>query len=259
MPFANLLNADFVRENRNAEIRHLYDIELRRLELLSRYSSVECHVVVYPYSRLVSSADITLSPFEEYVRDIQSLQKSSYTPIVSNFNKLFGLFLGAVITAVFMHFKPDDLVSVESVVSILGAFLIGKELWDDIDRMLVNLTKRWPLRLMEGYYSYKLEKDTTLTHYSKFAKRHRYGKDTVLPDKIDFIEQSNSQTVRTCFSGRDLRGLEGPAVHLLSVAINPECVDEYQNRGSLFGVKVSLNRAILGVTFSTELFQSVDS
>lgn len=258
MALADLLTHHFVRVNRNPDIRHLYDVELREVEQLARYDTVECHVVVYPYSRLVSSDDIALSPFEEYVRDIQSLQKSSYTPIVSNFGRLFGIFLGALITAVFIKFKPEDLVSVESVVSILGAFLIGKELWDDIDRALINLTKHWPLRLMEGYYSYKLEKDTTLTHYSSLAKKHRYGKHTILPDKIDFIEQSNSQTVRTLISGRDLRGMYGPAVHLLSVAVDPDKVEEFERTGSMFGVKLSLNHAVFGVNFSTELFQSLD-
>jgi hypothetical protein len=258
MKISRLPDKHFVRVCRNASIRTLYDVELRELELLRGFDAVECHVVVYPYSRRVSSRDITLNPFEEYVKDIQSLQKSTYTPIVSNTGKLFGLVLGVLITAVFMRYKPEDLVSVESVVSILGAFLIGKELWADIDRMVISLTKHWPLRVMESYYSYKLEKHTTLTNYSSFAKRHRYGKDTILPEQIDFIEQSNSQTVRMSFGGRDLRGVAGPVAHMLSVAVAPELVDEFEEGGYLFGVKLSLNRRFAGITFRTELFQSLD-
>ena len=244
---------------RNTEIDHLYDVELQGLADLAGCSSAECHLVVYPYSRRISSANIALNPFEEYVKDIASLQKSAYTRVTSEFNKLFGLLLGALITIVFICCKPEELVSVESIVSILAAFFIGKDLWDDIDRMLVDLTRAWPLRLQESYYSYRLERGTTMALYSALAKRRRYGQATVLPTKMDFISQSNSQTVRMWFEGRDLRALGEPQAHILSIAVDPASLTkELEQAGYLFGVKLSLSRRVGPVTVHTELFQSLD-
>jgi len=166
--------------------------------------------------------------------------------------------LGLIIALVFAWFKPLDLFSIESIVSVFGAYTIGKELWDDIERMLTELSKGWRICYRDSYYQYKLEKHTTLTYYSYLAKRQRYGKSCWLPEQIDFIKQSNSQTVRMCFDMADWEEVSDPLVHILSIHIDPALLERFRGQGFLFGVKLSLNKKTLGVTKKFELFQSLD-
>ncbi len=79
-PYENIIKAEKTLENK-------YDIEIQYIEKLRKYSSFECHIVVYPYSRKISSENIKFNPFEEYVKDIQLNQKSAYFKIKSDFNK----------------------------------------------------------------------------------------------------------------------------------------------------------------------------
>ena len=248
---------DFIRLRKNKDIPNIYDVEMNHIDHLRTYDSVECHIVLYPYSRKICSENITFYPFEEYVKDILTYQKSAYVKLSSQFNKLFGLFLGIVITMIFFKLKPDDLFSVESIVSVFGAYFVGKEIWDDIEKILINLSKNWRLRYQENYYFYQLEKHTTLTHYSYFAKKHRYGKAPLLPEKIDFIEQSNSQTVRMCFNMKDLQSLTESSGHILSIHIDPSLLSDFEHDSFMFGVKFSLNKHLLGFIKRVELFQSL--
>jgi hypothetical protein len=114
------------------------------------------------------------------------------------------------------------------------------------------------VRFQSNYYSYRLERHTTLTLYSRLAKTHRYGKATVLPELMDFISQSNSQTVRMRFERGELRAEKGESAHMLSISVEPSLLGEFEQAGYLFGVKVSLNRRFLFMENSTELFQSLD-
>jgi hypothetical protein len=265
-----------IRLYKNKDLPNRYDVELRSLDQLQSYDQVECHVVFYPYSRSICSDDIHFYPFEEYVNDVLSNQRSAYAEISSPLDQLFGLALGLLIALIFAHLSPASLLDIEAIVSVFGAYIVGKELWNDIERLLVNVSKNWRLRYQEGYYRYHLEKRTTLTYYSYLAKRQRYGKATLLPEKIDFIKQSNSQTLRMCFDTRDwdsLQKLQSPAdeqrhdldllepatAHVHSIHVAPELADDLQRDGFMFGVKLSLGRRILGLTRSLELFQSLQA
>ncbi|MGD2250770.1 MAG: hypothetical protein PVF58_20425 [Candidatus Methanofastidiosia archaeon] len=240
---------------KNTDIPNTYDIELHNITSLTQYDSLECHIVVYPYSRRVHGHHITFSPFEEYVSDILSCQRSAYAEITSEFNKAVGVFLGGLIFLIFYLFRPENLFSLESVVSVLTAYIIGKELWDDFEKMLVNCTKTWKIRYKESYYQYHLEKHTTLTNYSYLAKKRRYKKSPLLPEKIDFIQQSNSQTVRMWFNVIDFAA--GPR-HVLSITIDKNILDKLETDGFLFGVKLSFNKGYPRLVKSFEVFQSLD-
>jgi hypothetical protein len=124
--------------------------------------------------------------------------------------------------------------------------------------VLVNASKNWRLRYREGYYRYRLEKHTTLTSYSYLGKQRRYGKAAWLPERVDFIKQSNSQTLRMCFDTRGAGLPAGPSVHIHSIHVDPARLEALESEGFLFGVKLSLSRRVLGVTRSLELFQSID-
>jgi hypothetical protein len=112
------------------------------------------------------------------------------------------------------------------------------------------------VRYIENYYAYRLERYTTLSRYSFIAKRFRYGRETILPEKMDFIRQSNSQTVRMFFTKRSFAGIKGPRLHILSIHVDPALINEYEKEGYLLGIKLSFNKNVLLGRKSVELFQS---
>jgi hypothetical protein len=252
-----LLGDGLVHLVRNREFPSIYDVEMGRIKELGRPDSLEVHAVLYPFDRRVNAKHFAFLPFEEYVRDIASSHRSLYSPIETVANNLFGAALGLAIAAVFAVFNPKDLVSVQSVVSVFGAYFIGKDLWDDVERALVGISKRWRLRFVTDYYAYGLERRTTLANYSAFAKETRYGKVSALPEKMAFIQESNSQTLRLYFAGKDLDGLKEDRVHLFSIHVDPAALKEMDEGGFLFGVKVAASKHVLGVRRSLELFQSL--
>lgn len=250
-----------VHFHKNEAFDHIfYDVELSGVQELKGYDNVECHIVVYPYGRDITSNDIALSPYEEYVTDVLSQNRSAYNPMGKILDKLFGLFLGAAVVVLHLLLAKEwsQLFQIEPLIAIFGAYVVGKELWEDVDRLFINLTKKWPVRYIDEYYSYRLERNTTLTRYSSFAKRHRYGKATLLPQEIEFIPQSNSQTVRMRFDDDDLARVEENDAHILSVQINPEKLEAFEKEGYMLGVKLSFNRRAAGILqFCTEYFQSL--
>jgi hypothetical protein len=249
---------DYVRVRVNKKISHIYDVELGHLDELNRLSSVECHVAFYPYSRKITSDHFEFTPFEEYVNDIAAHQRSTYIKIKNRFCNVFGLFLGILIVGIFFAFKPQELLSIEPIISIIGAYFIGKELWGDIEDLLINISKNWRIRYIESYYFYRLEKHTTLSLYSRLAKKRRYGKEAILPEKMDLIQQKNSQTLRLFFNMKDLKPTKEAYAHMLSIRLDSKQLQEFENDGFMFGVKLSFNKRFLGVTRCREFFQSID-
>jgi hypothetical protein len=257
VPYHNL-----VRLRRTKGISGRYDVEMQELGRLRPYGRVECHIVVYPYDRTISSDDIQFNPFEEYVQDVLSRQRSAYTEIPNASDQVFGLLLGGLIALVFALVDLESLLKIEAILSVIGAYVVAKEMWHDLERLLISATKNWRLRYQEDYYRYQLEKSTTLTSYSYLAKRRRYGKQALLPDKIDFIKQSNSQTLRMCFDVRDLPLTEPQMAHLLSIQIRESRADAFQDAtrsAFLFGVKLSFARRFLCLSRQFEVFQSLDA
>lgn len=248
---------DMILLRKNKERPYVYDVELEGTDCLRDYSSLECHLVLYPYTRQVSSDEVTFFPFEEYVKDITSHQRSAYTEINNSFSNRFGMLLGILIILIVLRFRPDNLFTVEALVSVLGAYLIGKELWADMEKGLVDLTKRGKLKFQESYYRYQLEKHTTLVRYTQLAKQHRYGMIPQLPGKMDFIRRSNSQTLRMHFDMKDFRFLKDQETHILSMVVKPELLESFEKHGFLFGVKLSFNKRSFGLVRSLELFQSI--
>lgn len=232
------------------------DIQLKNLKQFHEYDLLECHIILYPYNREINSEHILFNPFEEYVKDVRAGTHSAYSIIETSFSKYFGIFLGFLISIIFSIFKPEDLFSVESVVSIFVAYTIGKEIWTDIERALYSLTKSWKFRYQEDYYKYKLEKTTTLTNYSQLAKLIRYGKKSPLPEKMHFIQLSNSQTVRLFFEIKSLKHIE-EEIHLLSVIIDKRVTKKFWKSGYLLGIKISLSKRIFFYLKSIEYFQSI--
>lgn len=254
----SVLRGDVVLIRENMQFSNLIDVDMRRFDWLKEFHSLDCHIVLYPYSRTINSEQISFHPFEEYVKDILTSQKSAYVQMHGYFGKIFGLLLGLAIILVFLRFKPEDLLSVESVVAVFAAYFFGKEMWNEIESILVEFSKSWRLRFVQSYYSFALEKNTTLTRYSRMAKERRYGMPHLLPVKIDFIEQSNSQTLRMFFNVNDLFEVQSETAHLMSIRIEPDLEEEFAGKGFLLGVKLCFNKRFMGLTRSLEVFQSFD-
>jgi hypothetical protein len=158
-----------------------------------------------------------------------------------------------------MILKPSDLFSIETIVSIFGAYFVGKEMWDDIEEALISLTKNWRIRYQEQYYIYRLEKSTTLSLYSYHAKKRRYGKAAILPELMDFLQKRNSETIRMLFNTKDLKNLDNSSAHILSIRMNPKLIDTLEKEGFMLGVKLSFNRNFLGFKRCREIFQSLET
>lgn len=241
---------------RNTQYPNIIDIEMENIDLLRKYDAIECHIVAYPYHREVSADDIEIHPFEEYVEDILVNHKSAYEAITQGGAKRFGFLLGMITTLVAFLFRKEGFLSAEVIASIIGAYIAGKELWADVESYLIRFSKDRKLRYFEGYYTYTLEKNTTLTQYSAFAKQQRYKKDNLLASQMDFIEQSNSKTVRLYYEKESLAKTQASA-HITSIHLNPDIIEKWESGGYLIGVKLSLNQKKWGIWYNHELFQSL--
>ena len=242
----------------NSEYPNIYDVELCDIPTLKKYSSLDCHLVLYPYSREIDSHNVSFNPYEEYVNDVLSSKKSAYAKIVKSFNQVFGILVGIIIVIIFWKIKPASLISIESIVSVFGAYFVAKEIWNELEELFINITRKLSVKYTKDSYQYKLERHTTLTQYSYFAKKQRYGKETLLPTMIDYVEQSNSQIIKMFLNKSDFEIVNSETAHILSLHIDEKLKEFFQKEGFLFSVKLSFNKTFLGITTSTEISQSID-
>ncbi len=248
-----------IRLRQNPEFPNIYDVELTNVSALRAYESVEVHLVLYPFSRQIISDTYRFYPFEEYANEISTRRRSVYSRVPQPAGSLFGILLGIVIILVFLAIKPSEVASLQSFVAILGAYFIGKDLWHDIEALFVNISKNWRVRYQTGYYAYQLERNTTLTSYSALAREQRYGKGSLVPERMEFISSSNSKTVRLKFSSGDLRRFAQNTAHIMALRLDPAIADEFESAGYMFSVKVSLNERGLFWRRAHEFFQSLNA
>jgi hypothetical protein len=251
----NLPFKDVFRFKKNSKFKNVYDTEISVVPEFSKCSSVECHVVLYPYSRKLTRNNYSINPFEEYTKDIKDNQKSAYHKIRKIGKEVFGLLLGACILLFVFEYEASALISVQEIVSVFAAYFIGKDLWDDLEDLMIRISKSWRIRWQSNYYTYQLDRNSTMTQYSRFAKKNRYGMDALLPEKMEFIEEHNSSTVRMYFDSEDLIG-SGENVHLLSLHIDQGLVADFE-KGHLLGVKLTLNKSFLFINYGLDVFQSI--
>lgn len=240
---------------KNKSIKEVYDVKLIPQEMLQKSSSFEVHAMMYPYSREVNASHVMFLPYEEYAQDILQGHKSAYESIPQTMHKSFGMLLGFLITAVFVLWYPSGLFSVDSIVSIFAAYFIGKELWGEIENTLVRATRNGTIRFIEQYFRYRFEPNSTLAHYSNFAKKQRYTGKTVMAEYMDFSRQSNSQTLRMKFASHPETLNE--EAHLFSLHIDKEVISANRKKGFLLGFKLCKNNAFFGCVRSVEWFQSI--
>jgi hypothetical protein len=250
---------NLIRLKKNPDLPYIYDVELNNVPGLRAFDSVEVHLVLYPFARQVIADNYLFTPFEDYANDISTRRRSLYTRVPHPANSLFGIFLGIVIILFFLAIKPSEVYSLQSIVAILGAYFIGKDLWDDLEALFVAVSQAWRVRYQRGYYAYQVQKNTTLTNYSALARVQRYGKASLQPEQMEFISNANSKTARLKFSRNDLHGFQENTAHILGIRLDPALADEFASAGFMFSVKVSFNETAFGVRRSHEFFQSLNA
>jgi len=250
---------NLIRLKRNPNLPYIYDVELNNISALKKYTSVEVHLVMYPFSRQLLAEGYRFNPFEEYSNDISTRRRSLYTRVPHPANSIFGIFLGIAIILVFLVLRPSEVYSLQSFVAILGAYFIGKDLWNDIEAGLVRVSQHWRLRYQTSYYEYQVEKNTTLTNYSALAREQRYGKASIVPAQMEFISNANSKTIRMKFIRQDLLAFQEDTAHVLAIRIDQNLADEFARAGFMFSIKVSLNDRVVPFRRSQEYFQSLNA
>ncbi len=246
----------------NTVFPEIIDVELNNVKSIQdKFNILECHLVLYPLSRKIKANNFHFYPYEEYIRDINENKKSAYNKISDSSPRIFGLLFSALVVMIVMKLNPQDFYSVEAIVSAFGAYMLGKDLWVDVERWLVNVTKKYRLRMMNHYFDFQLDKNTTLTNYAHFAKSKRYGASHILSNKMDYIEHSNSQTVRMLFDLKDMEieNYSNEKIHILSIHLDEELLEEFKKEGYIIGVKLNFIKKHLGFNQCFEVFQSINN
>lgn len=233
----------------------VYDIELQNITELKKYSSIESHILIYPLSRDINADNISCNPFEEYANDVKCGEVSTYSKINFAFNKILGILLGLIILIIFLFVAPQAFLSIDSVVAIFAAYIVGKELGEDLEFFLINISSNWRLQFYRDYFQYRVERATTLTNYTRVAKKYRYGAYSILPTGMGFDKRSNSQIVRLKFKKTDFS--EGDSSHILSLKVDDNLAKIFEKEGYLIGFKLCLNKNYFFFSTSTEVFQAV--
>ncbi len=251
----NRLFPIWLRVQQNKERKEVFDINIINTLKNKSFDSIELEVLVLPYDRQISANEISFLPFDAYKNDLSKDETTLYREISANEDKLFGIFLAFIIFLIFLFYNQSEIFSLQSIISLLGAYTIGKEFWKDIDNQLVNLTKGSRLKFIKNLYSYISLPTTTIYSYTGLAQERRYGTNSLHPEKFDYIELSNSEILRTFFNFRELK----KDFHYASLHIDDNLIDKLIANGFLFGTKVTLNKHYAFLKLSNEYFQSFEN
>lgn len=224
------------------------------LEHKAKSSNKDIHLTafVYPFNKDISSDDYQIVPFEEYSDDVSKGKKSSYKPVPQFRGELFGLFLGALIALIFALINARELFTVESTVSIIGTYLVGKELWNDLDNFLSNLTANWRVKWYDEDYPLQRENFGTIQKFYDTAREERYQQLTIYPRMLDFTTHSNSKTIDAYYPKADLSNKATGNPRICSIKFNTKKL----KYNFMLGIKIRLTTKILFLNINDEYFQA---
>lgn len=244
--------------SQNPKLKNIIDVDMTWDKGLSKYSNVELHLFILPYSRAITTKDISFFPFHDYQNISNDNDSSVYSEIGEASNKFFGVFLALIITLVFYKFKPTELLSVQSIIAIFGSYTLGKDFWKDIDEFLVRLTGRLKLRYIPQQYELKLNNGTTLYNITKVAEENRYGIPSIYPNKLTYQKLGNTITTKMFFRKNNYKNYLKETTHVMSMRINPDITDELIKQGFIINTKFSVNKKFLFFSYDKEFFQSIN-
>lgn len=248
---------NLIKFEQNKKYKDNFDVTLQKLDVVKEYSSFDCTIFMYPYGRELNSDSFSISPYQEYVRDVDTGRRSMYRKTENIGDNIFGLVLGFAILAFFWFFNRSEILSIESIVSIFAAYAIGKEFWIDFDNGITNLTQRWKLSWRDNSYYYVKQDFGSIQRFWKLARSNKYNSDTLLAYKLDFMSYSNSKTVELYFRHEDLKGIEDNSVNLVSINFDSDKLQFVQKDNFMFGAKITLSKKVFFGKSNIELFQAV--
>lgn len=234
------------------------DVLLTDIDSAKKFDSFECSLSLYSIDTTVKADDFLFDPYEEYISDIAAGKRSTYEKIPDTANQLFGMVLGLVIVVFFAVFLPEQLLSIESVVSIFAAYTVGKEIWIDVDAFLQKLSRNWPVRWLDRDFFFERQQFGTFHRFWQRARIARFGHSNTLPAQIDFISHSNSKTIDMQFDHHDLKALPLDSARILSITLLPNTANFFKTNKYVVVCRFGFVRKLLFFKFVEEYFQAVE-
>ena len=249
-----------IKITKNTKYPNIIDITLTNTaELAKTVSAVECTLLIYPFSRNLTANSFFVFPFEEYINDIIAGKRSSYQTTDKTDAHIFGLLLGGLIALFVSLINPNNIFEIESLVSIISVYLIGRELWKEIDVTLQAKTRQLPISWQEDQFPYRVQDSGTIQQFAKISRNIRYEGTGLhnLPGKMDFIEHSNSKTIELLFQKKELQYRNEDYLRICSIHFGNTCLEDLKKDGLLIGIKVALCKKVLCFNTKKEIFQAI--
>jgi len=237
----------------------IIDIGITKLQSLKNADSLALTMMFYPRAREVSSENFYLLPYQEYIDEITSGHRTTYELIHDFSDKFFGLAVSLIIFIAFGLWQKDQLLTVEAVAAVIGSYVIGKEMWSDIDDWLQKISKNWFISWKDRDYYYQKLDFGSIQNYTRYIRNIRYGQDFVLPSNLDYVNQSTSKILELKFNQKELDLMSKDKAHLVSLEYEKIAEKTFVSGEYMLAVKLSLIKTIAGVQLIDEYFQSKDS
>jgi len=61
---------EIINFSQNTQSNNFLDIHLKNIAKLNQYDSFEIYFMIYPYANNITSENLKILPFEEYVKDV---------------------------------------------------------------------------------------------------------------------------------------------------------------------------------------------
>lgn len=242
----------------NSKLGNIFDLKLANIKTLQNYHSVELSFFLYPYNRGLDADSFSVLPYEEYVNDLNQGSRSIYEKVDEYGGKVFGILLGVIIALVFLLVKPSDFISIQSIISILGAYTIGKEIWSDLHNFLISSTKNWTLKWRESQYYYSKQDFGTIQRFWRLARNQRYGNSMVLPSQFELVNHSNTKMIELKYDKNDLYLVTENDLQLASLEFVESNLEKLKSEGFMIGLKLTLTQKLWFLGYGTEFFQAQD-
>lgn len=212
--------------------------------------NIEMEFGIYPYSPDITSDDFQVYPYEEYIKDINLNESTVYFKIEDNASKLLGLCISFLLFILFYFLAPQILFTIESLVSLLAVFFVSKDIWNEIETLLLDLTQNKRISYKSQQFHYKKTKINTLLKYFEYAREIRNQRKVILADKIDFQNQSNSKYLSISYTNPP----ETNNYEIFSMKINNKQLTKFENN-YMFIVKYVKHNHLLFFKYADEYFQ----
>lgn len=220
-------------------------------ESIPNSSQVKITFFAYPLKEDLHSDSFRIIPYDEYVEDISLGKKSAYKKIVFPGKNIFALIVVIFITLLIFILNRASLTSIEAIASIFASYIVAKELWEDVDTFLQNVTDRFFISWRPDEFIYRKEDLGAIQDLMQYARNLRHKGGIILPVKFDYSKQSNSKNVELLY--KDLTNDR----FLMFKLIFEKPVN--LTRDLVLGFRISTSRKLFFINFNKEQFQMVEN